>query len=230
MCSRSERARKIITQLQQAYPNAETMLKFSSPFQLLVAVVLSAQSTDVQVNRVTRELFGVAKIPADFADMELTQLEEHIKGVGLYKNKAKNIKNLSIILLDKYAGEVPCDFDALLELPGVGRKSANVVMSVAFNQPGLGVDTHVQRVTNRMGLVKEKRPEGTEMALKALLPMELWSISHHLFIFHGRQVCQARRPDCANCCVAEYCLYCHPERSEESDGSYMYHSERTNIH
>lgn len=206
-----DRSLKIIEQLQNAYPNAGPMLTFSSRFELLVAVVLSAQSTDEQVNRVTSELFRGANTATDFAAMDSNELEEKIKGVGLYKNKAKSIKNLSIMLLEKYAGEVPGDYDALLELPGVGTKSANVVMSVAFGLPGLGVDTHVQRVTNRLGLVQEKTPERTEKALKALLPIELWSISHHLFIFHGRKVCKARRPDCENCCVEDFCMKVFPK-------------------
>lgn len=200
-----ERVLNIIKLLQEAYPDARPMLNFSSRFELLVAVVLSAQSTDEQVNRVTTQLFTNYKTPADFAAMDINELEERIKGVGLYKNKAKNIKNLSVILLEKYAGEVPGDFDALIDLPGVGRKSANVVLSVAFNLPGLGVDTHVQRVSNRIGIVCEKTPDKTEKALKALIPRELWSQSHHLLIFHGRQICKARKPACQNCCIEACC-------------------------
>lgn len=200
-----DRSQKVIKLLQQAYPDAGPMLKFNSTFELLVAVLLSAQSTDEQVNRVTSELFVDANTPADFAVLNIDELEARIKGVGIYKNKAKNLQRLSLILLDKYAGEVPQDFEQLLELPGIGRKSANVIMSVGFNQPGLGVDTHVHRVVNRIGLVEEKHPEKTEKALKAILPVELWSISHHLFIFHGRRVCKARRPACENCCIESYC-------------------------
>lgn len=199
------RSLKVIELLQQAYPDAGPMLKFNSTFELLVAVVLSAQSTDEQVNRVTADLFVDANTPADFAAMNIGELEERIKGVGIYKNKAKNIQQLSIILLEKYDGEVPEDFAQLLKLPGIGSKSANVIMAVGFNRPGLGVDTHVQRVVNRIGLVEEKHPEKTEKALKAILPEELWSISHHLFIFHGRKVCKARRPACENCCIESYC-------------------------
>lgn len=205
MQSASQRSVKIIKRLQEAYPQAGPMLKFSSRFELLVAVVLSAQSTDEQVNRVTAALFREANTPEALAAMEQSELEERIKGVGLYKNKARSIKNLSLMLLEKYDGEVPGDYDALLQLPGVGTKSANVVMAVGFDRPGLGVDTHVQRVTNRLGIVQEKTPEKTEKALKALLPEKRWSISHHLFIFHGRQVCKARRPDCENCCVEDLC-------------------------
>ncbi|CFX57815.1 Endonuclease III [Syntrophomonas zehnderi OL-4] len=201
----ANRSLKIIELLQQAYPDAGPMLNYNSTFELLVAVVLSAQSTDEQVNRVTADLFVDANTPADFAAMDIGELEERIKGVGIYKNKAKNIRQLSTILLEKYGGKVPEDFAQLLELPGIGRKSANVIMAVGFNRPGLGVDTHVQRVVNRIGLVEEKHPEKTEKALKAILPEEIWSISHHLFIFHGRKVCKARRPACQDCCIEPYC-------------------------
>lgn len=201
----TNRSLKIIELLQQAYPDAGPMLNYNSTFELLVAVVLSAQSTDEQVNRVTADLFVDANTPADFAAMDIGELEERIKGVGIYKNKAKNIRQLSTILLEKYGGKVPEDFAQLLELPGIGRKSANVIMAVGFNRPGLGVDTHVQRVVNRIGLVEEKHPEKTEKALKAILPEEIWSISHHLFIFHGRKVCKARRPACQDCCIEPYC-------------------------
>jgi endonuclease-3 len=205
-----QRSLKIINKLQEAYPDAGPMLKYSSRFELLVAVVLSAQSTDEQVNRVTAALFREANRPEHFAVMDLGELEEKIKGVGLYKNKARNIKNLSREILDKYGGEVPGDYETLLQLPGVGTKSANVIMAVGFGKPGLGVDTHVHRVTNRLGLVQEKTPEKTEKALKALLPEKLWSVSHHLFIFHGRQVCKARNPACKQCCVEEYCSKVFP--------------------
>lgn len=199
------RSLKIINRLQEAYPDAGPMLKFSSRFELLVAVVLSAQSTDEQVNRVTAALFKEARRPEDFAAMPLAELEEKIKGVGLYKNKARSIKKLSLMLLEQHGGEVPGDYDALLQLPGVGTKSANVIIAVGFGLPGLGVDTHVHRVTNRLGLVQEKTPEKTEKALKALLPEKIWSPSHHLFIFHGRQICKARNPACEQCCVEDLC-------------------------
>lgn len=200
-----ERSLKIFKILEQIYPDAATMLRYSSDFELLVAVVLSAQSTDEQVNKVTANLFEHYNTAADFAVMKQESLEELIKRVGLYRNKAKNIINLSRILLDEYNGEVPQDFDTLLQLPGVGRKTANVIISVAFNQPGLAVDTHVQRVTNRMGIVKEKDPVRTEMALKAIYPQEKWGKAHHLFIFHGRNICKAKRPNCSICPVESIC-------------------------
>lgn len=198
-------ALEILGRLQLEYPDAGTMLHFFTAFELLVAVVLSAQSTDAQVNRVTDRLFSVCNTPEQFAGMDLEQLEEAIRGVGLYKGKARSIQNISRILLEKYDGRVPGDFNKLLELPGVGRKTANVIMSVGFNQPGLGVDTHVQRVTNRLGLVHETNPDKTELALKAIIPIDCWSQSHHLFIFHGRRVCTARKPKCFQCVLQDIC-------------------------
>jgi endonuclease-3 len=181
------------------------MLEYSSPFELLVAVVMSAQSTDAQVNRVTEKMFAKYRNPDDFALMEVAEMEELIHGVGLYKGKARNIINLSKILLEKYNGRVPSDFSSLLELPGVGRKTANVIMSVAFKQPGLGVDTHVQRVANRIGMVSEKTPDKTEKALKAIITVDLWSQAHHLLIYHGRKICLARKPNCSNCVLETVC-------------------------
>ncbi|MDD3268998.1 MAG: endonuclease III [Syntrophomonadaceae bacterium] len=195
----------VLKLLRNEYPNAGTMLKFSSIFELLIAVVLSAQSTDEQVNRVTSALFAQYNTPGEMAALELPALEELIKGVGIFRNKAKNIKEMAIIIRDKYKGEVPADFDELLALPGVGRKTANVMMAVGFGQPGLGVDTHVHRVANRLGLVHSKTPEQTEKALKQMIPVSEWSEAHHLLIFHGRRVCKARKPECAGCVVEKHC-------------------------
>lgn len=200
-----ERVVKILEQLNKDYRDAGPRLKFSSEFECLVAVVLSAQSTDDQVNQVTAELFRDYNTPEVLVNVDLQQLEEKIKGVGLFRNKAKSIKKLSKEIIEKHNGVVPEDFDELLALPGVGRKTANVVRSVAFNKPGLGVDTHVQRVTNRMGLVCEKNPEKTELGLKAIIPEEQWSRAHHLFLFHGRRVCRARKADCKHCTVEYWC-------------------------
>lgn len=198
-------AMEILHRLQLQYPDAGTMLKYTSHFELLVAVVLSAQSTDAQVNRVTAALFARHNAPQQFAMLDLTELENLIRGVGLYKAKAKSIKQIAEILLDKYQGQVPADLDLLMELPGVGRKTANVMMSVGFHQPGLGVDTHVQRVSNRLGLVKHKNPDQTEQALKSIIPMEKWSLAHHLLIFHGRSTCTARKPKCSDCILEDIC-------------------------
>ncbi|MDD4801854.1 MAG: endonuclease III [Syntrophomonas sp.] len=195
----------ILQLLQKEYPDAGVRLKWTSYFELLVAVVLSAQSTDAQVNRVTGEMFKKYNRPEEFAALELSELEELIRGVGLYKGKARNIKKMANILLEQYEGQVPSDFNALLGLPGVGRKTANVMLAVAFQQPGLGVDTHVQRVTNRIGLVNTKNPVQTEQELKATIPIDLWSQSHHLFIFHGRKTCMARKPNCNECVLKDCC-------------------------
>jgi endonuclease-3 len=195
----------ILERLRAEYPDAGTMLEFSSTFELLIAVVLSAQSTDVQVNRVTAELFKTYCTPEDFAQIDIEVLQDLIHGVGLNKGKAKNIKRLSSILLEEYQSQVPSDFASLMELPGVGSKTANVMMSVGFNKPGLGVDTHVLRVSNRLGLVREKSADKTEKALKAIIPIDLWSQAHHLFIFHGRKICIARKPNCNQCVLEDIC-------------------------
>jgi endonuclease-3 len=171
----------------------------------MVAVVLSAQSTDEQVNRVTAELFADYGTPEALAAIDLSLLEEKIRGVGLYRNKARHLKKLAQIIVEQHQGEVPSEFDKLLSLPGVGRKSANVIRSVAFKKPGLGVDTHVHRVANRLGLVNSKLPEQTEKALKEQIPEECWSEAHHLLIFHGRRICQARKPQCNNCLIEGLC-------------------------
>lgn len=195
----------ILDLLRNEYPDAGTLLKFSTLFELLVAVVLSAQSTDEQVNKVTSVLFAKYNTPDKLAALELSELEELVKGVGIYRNKAKNIKELASVIRDKYRGEVPADFDKLLQLPGVGRKTANVMMAVGFKQPGLGVDTHVHRVANRLGLAHTKNPEQTEKALKQIIPMAEWSQAHHLLIYHGRRVCKARKPQCTECVLEKLC-------------------------
>lgn len=195
----------ILDRLNQEYPDADTMLHFGSIFELLIAVVLSAQSTDEQVNRVTEKLFARYNKPADFAALDVKTLEQYIKGVGLYHNKAKSIKALASIIMEEYSGQVPSEFEELLKLPGVGRKTANVIVAVGFKKPGLGVDTHVQRVANRLGLVKEKSAEKTEIALKKIIPIDWWTKAHHLLIFHGRRVCKARKPLCSACVVNDLC-------------------------
>ncbi|MEN6349783.1 MAG: endonuclease III [Syntrophomonas sp.] len=195
----------ILDKLKAEYPNAGTMLQFSNIFELLIAVVLSAQSTDEQVNKVTAQLFKKYNTPEQLADIELPLLEELIKGAGLYRMKAASIKNLSAMIRDEYDGQVPSDFNELLKLPGVGRKTANVMLAVGFNKPGLGVDTHVHRVANRLGLVESKTAEQTETGLKQLIPVEDWSQAHHLLIFHGRKICRSRKPECHSCVVEELC-------------------------
>lgn len=191
--------------MQEEYPDAKTSLNFDSIFELTVAVVLSAQTTDNQVNNVTARLFKKYRTPEKIAGLDEKELEKLIYGVGLYRTKARNIKKLSQVLIEDYQGKVPDVFEELLKLPGVGRKSANVILAVGFNKPGLGVDTHVHRVVNRIGMVKAKNPEKTELGLKELIPMELWSESHHLFISHGRKVCSARNPGCSECIINGLC-------------------------
>lgn len=200
-----EKALIIIGLLEKAYPQAGTKLQYSSNFELLVAIVLSAQTNDDQVNKVTRDLFYQYKQPHEFAALSEAKLQEKIKSVGLYKNKARHIIQMARMICHKYQGVVPSTLEELLELPGVGRKSANVMLSVGFNQPGLGVDTHVQRVSNRIGIVSGQYPDQTEIALKKLVPESMWTLLHHLLIHHGRAVCKAKNPQCAQCVIASYC-------------------------
>jgi len=204
----TQRVQKIIKLLKQEYPNADTRLYFSNSLELLVAVVLSAQSTDEQVNKVTPELFSRFSSAQELAAMDIEELEELIRGVGLYKNKARHIKGLAEKIAVDYDGKVPDTFDELLKLPGVGRKSANVMLSVGFDQPGLGVDTHVKRVARRLGITSEKNSNLIEKDLKQVIPVSLWSDSHHLLIAHGRAVCQARKPQCSNCILVDLCYQC----------------------
>lgn len=203
-----ENQRKEVLQiLEKNYPEAKTALHFSTPFELLVATILSAQSTDKQVNKITKDLFKKYKTPADFAKLKPQELEKEIRGVGLYHNKSKNIIATSKMLQEKYNGEVPADFDALIKLPGVGRKTANVVISNAFGKDAIAVDTHVHRVANRIGLANAKHPEKTEEHLHKNIPKEKWSAAHHWLIYHGRQVCKARKPDCEKCNLGHLCLH-----------------------
>jgi len=199
------KALKIIKLLREEYPDAGTRLHFSTPFELLVAVVLSAQSTDEQVNKVTAQLFKKYNTPEEIAQVDLEELEELIRGVGLYKNKARHLKALAEMIISDYQGEVPGDFEELLKLPGVGRKTANVVMVVGFGKPGLGVDTHVSRVARRLGITQGKNTTQIEKDLKQIIPADLWGKAHHLLIAHGRKVCRARKPDCDNCILLKQC-------------------------
>lgn len=196
---------KVFSILEKVYPDARTRLNFDSVFQLVVAVVLSAQSTDDQVNRITETLFEKYPTPYHLAESGLEELEQDIRGVGLYHNKARNIQKLAQVLAQDYGGVVPEDFDLLLGLPGVGRKSANVIVSVGFDKPGLGVDTHVTRVTNRLGLVSTTNPAVIEKILKELIPETKWGKAHHLLIYHGREICHARKPQCHKCSLNDLC-------------------------
>lgn len=193
--------------MSETYPNAHCELNFKSPFELLVATILSAQCTDKRVNLITEELFKKYNKPTDFALINPEQLENLIRSCGFFRNKAKNIIGASKVILEKYSGQVPDKFEELIKIPGVGRKTANVIMANAFNLPALAVDTHVFRVTNRIGFVNEKTPDKTEIALKNKIKKEKWAKAHHIFIFHGRNLCSSRNPKCQICPVTMYCNY-----------------------
>lgn len=199
--------------LRAAYPDARPQLLFSSPFELLIATMLSAQCTDKQVNKTTRVLFPVYHTPADFASLDAAQLAPYIQSCGLYKTKGKNIIAASRMLMEEYGGEVPADRDALTRLPGVGRKTANVVLSNAFGIPAIAVDTHVFRVANRIGLAEATNVAETERQLMEAIPEADWSDAHHWLIFHGRQVCSARNPKCAQCTVRDCCANIRKEKA-----------------
>lgn len=200
------RRRKILDILAHCYPDAKCALHHSTPFELLVATILSAQSTDERVNLVTEKMFQKYSTPEDYAALTPSQLEEEIKQIGLYRSKAKHIIETSRLILEKYDGEVPRDREALESLPGVGRKTANVVMSVAFGIPAIAVDTHVFRVARRLGLVsRAKTPLETEKQLMRNIPKQLWSQAHHWLIHHGRQICHARSPKCDECPLLSLC-------------------------
>ena len=198
---------EILDRLEIMHPEAACALDFGTRFQLLSAVMLSAQTTDVSVNKVTPVLFAKYPTAEAMAEADPLDVQEIIKTIGLYKNKSRNIVALSKMLVSEYGGEVPGSFDDLVRLPGVGRKTANVVLAEGFGQARIAVDTHVFRVSNRIGLTCAKDPEGVEKMLMERLPEEQWSRAHHLLIFHGRKVCHARKPDCENCLLAGLCLH-----------------------
>ena len=198
---------EILNRLEIMHPEAACALDFGTRFQLLSAVMLSAQTTDVSVNKVTPVLFAKYPTAEAMAEADPLDVQEIIKTIGLYKNKSRNIVALSKMLVSEYGGEVPGSFDDLVRLPGVGRKTANVVLAEGFGQARIAVDTHVFRVSNRIGLTCAKDPEGVEKKLMERLPEEQWARAHHLLIFHGRKLCHARKPDCGSCLLAGLCLY-----------------------
>ena len=193
--------------LQAANPHPKTALEYSSHFELLAAVLLSAQATDVGVNKATRKLFPVAGTPQAILDLGLEGLEGYIKTIGLYKSKARHLMETCRILVERHGGVVPRTREELEQLPGVGRKTANVVLNVAFGQPTRAVDTHIFRVSNRTGLAPGKNPLAVELQLMKRVPKEYAVDSHHWLILHGRYVCQARKPRCWECAVSSYCDY-----------------------
>ncbi|MCY7582033.1 endonuclease III [Bacillus altitudinis] len=188
------------------FPEAECELVHSNPFELVIAVALSAQCTDVLVNKVTKHLFQKYKTPEDYLSVPLEELQQDIRSIGLYRNKAKNIQKLSQMLIENYGGEVPRDRDELIKLPGVGRKTANVVVSVAFGIPAIAVDTHVERVSKRLGICRWKDSVlEVEQTLMKKVPKEDWSVTHHRLIFFGRYHCKAQRPQCESCPLLDMC-------------------------
>lgn len=191
--------------LREANPQPQTELEYTSVFELLAAVLLSAQATDVGVNKATRKLFPVANTPQAILDLGLEGLESYIRTIGLYRSKARHLMETCRILAEQYGGEVPATREALEALPGVGRKTANVVLNVAFGQPTMAVDTHIFRVSNRTGLARGKTPLAVELQLEKRVPAEYAVDSHHWLILHGRYVCQARKPQCPQCQVAHLC-------------------------
>lgn len=202
---KADQIKELLDKLEETYPEAGCALNHENVFQLLIAVVLSAQTTDKSVNVVTVPLFEVYPDARALAEADLEELQQILKRIGMYKTKSKNIKNLAIQLVEQYNGQVPEDYDKLVELPGVGRKTANVVLAEGFGHQRIAVDTHVFRVTNRIGIVKEKDVLKTELALMEAIPEERWSRSHHSFIFHGRNCCAARKPKCEECSVEQLC-------------------------
>ncbi len=204
---KKENVIEFFTRMHAQNPEPKGELTYLNPFTLLVAVVLSAQATDVGVNKATPALFAAADTPEKMVALGEDKIREFIKTIGLYNAKAKNVYALSQILIDEYDGIVPEDRDALIKLPGVGRKTANVVVSMVFGQPTIAVDTHIFRVSNRTGLAKGKNPDQVEAKLEKAVPDEFKYHCHHWLILHGRYVCKARKPDCANCLVYDLCAY-----------------------
>ena len=198
---------KASEKLNERYPNAVCALEYTTPYELLVATMLSAQCTDARVNMVTRVLFEKYNTPQSMVTLSNQQLEEYIHSCGFFRSKADNILKTSRILLDAYNGEVPRDKELLQKLPGVGRKTANVVCAVVYNIPGIAVDTHVFRVANRIGFTSETSVLNTELSLMRRIPESEWINMHHILIMHGRNCCKAQRPMCRECCIGDLCLY-----------------------
>ena len=198
---------EILDVLERLYPDAAPALVFRSPYELLVAVILSAQCTDERVNKVTQQLFAAYNTPEAMLTLSQEQLERYIFSCGFYHNKAAHILSATRDIVEKFGGEVPSTLEELRTLAGVGQKTANVVYAVAFGGDAIAVDTHVFRVSNRLGIACGKTPEKVEEGLCAAIPKERWSRAHHLLIFHGRRVCHSQKPDCAHCAVAPLCAF-----------------------
>lgn len=201
----TKKVEALVEKLASLYPEARAELNYKNNFELLVAVILSAQCTDVRVNIITKELFKEAPDPEAMVALGIEGITELIRSCGMYNQKAKNLYLTSGLLLEKHGGQVPSSREALMELPGVGRKTANVVLSNAFGQPAIAVDTHVLRVSNRLGLAKGKDPYKVEMQLQKILPKKIWTVMHHRLILHGRYCCKARNPQCQACGLLSLC-------------------------
>jgi endonuclease-3 len=202
-----EKRRQIFERLKTANPHPTTELEYTSPFELLIAVILSAQATDVSVNKATRKLYADANTPEKIAALGIDGLIPYIQTIGLYRNKAKNVIETCHLLLEKHHGEVPRDRESLQALPGVGRKTANVVLNTAFGQPAMAVDTHIFRVANRTGIAPGKNVDVVEQKLMKFIPPDYLMDAHHWLILHGRYTCIARSPQCWNCLIADLCEY-----------------------
>ncbi len=201
----AERVKKICPVLKKMYPNAGTALRFAGPLELLIATILSAQCTDARVNIVTREAFKKYKSADDWAKADLARIESDIRSTGFYHNKAVNIKAACKEIIGRFGGEVPDTMDGLTSLPGVGRKTANVVLGNAFGRPAIACDTHVIRLSRRLGLSQNSDPVKLEFDLAEIVPRKDWTLFSHLLILHGRNICKARRADCPHCRIAEHC-------------------------
>ena len=198
---------QLFQKLSKNFPNPNTELSYINNFTFLVSIILSAQATDVSVNKATKELFKIAKTPKDMIALTETKLKKYIKTIGLYNSKAKNIIRLSKILLNEYCGKVPKNFEDLIKLPGVGNKTASVFQNVILKLPKIAVDTHVFRVSNRTGLVKTKNPNDTQVKLETIVPKKWLMQAHHLLILHGRKICKSQKPLCGECSVYSICQY-----------------------
>ncbi|HET7273035.1 MAG TPA: endonuclease III [Rubrobacter sp.] len=206
MDSSAAPATEVIARLKAGYPDARTELTWTNPLELLVATILSAQTTDVRVNQVTESLFAKYRTAEDYADSAPDELETDIRPTGFYRNKARSLRGMARALVEEHGGEVPRTMPELVALPGVGRKTANVVLGNAFGvNEGIVVDTHVRRVSNRLGLTESQDPVKIEQDLMGIVPEEDWTIFSHLLILHGRRVCKARKPDCPNCVLNDIC-------------------------
>jgi endonuclease III len=202
-----KRVKAIMIILSKEIPDSKIALKFSNPFELLIATILSAQCTDIKVNQVTVDLFKKYHSPKDYAESDLTKLEGEIRPTGFYRNKAKSIQKCCQDLVKRFGGEVPKTIEDLLTLPGVGRKTANVILGNAFGIPGVVVDTHVHRVSRRIGLTKNDDPVKIEFDLMEIIPKEEWTHFSNLLVWHGRKTCMAKKPLCETCAIRKWCDY-----------------------